>query len=78
MPSPDPSADRSERSLGLADAAALLETATDGIGLTPYILGLAAAAIGIAAELSAAPHGVHPEVRSSAAHSRQCACRGMS
>ena len=63
----DPSAARSWHPLGLAGAAALLETAVDGIGSTPYLPGLAAATVGIAAELSAAPYSVPPEVRLSAA-----------
>ena len=56
----------------------LLETATDGIGSTHYLPGLAAAAMGTAAGLAAVPQGVPPAVRSSARLALLACCSSAS
>ena len=53
----------------------LLETTANGTGSTYYLLVLAAAAIGTAAGLAAASHGVLSEVRSSASRALAACCR---
>ena len=51
-PSPGPSATYSQHPSRLAGTSTWLETASDGAGMTAYLLGLAADAIGTAADLS--------------------------
>ena len=51
-PSPGPSATYSQRRLRARSTSNWLESASDGAGMAAYLLGLAADAIGTAADLS--------------------------